>query len=210
MVSQVALSHIGSWQIKASGRVLRWRRRERSHHLLMTLHLQLTEASSLRRPPAPSLPGTDVHTFMFKQICPFCTSAITSRRQTWEEEALNDLPWKDERGPLPSSTRLILEQFQGNDGKTFARQGRAHMGFAEHTVFILSWNDLSLLATPSSPIPATYVYSCRLNVWCPISMCFLRSISMSRQIQAWKEKAGPGHFRKAGSETHWDRVEEIM
>ena len=160
-------------------------------------------------PPTPSLSSTDVHAFTFKQICPFCTSAITWRRQAREEEALNNLPWKAERGPLSSSIRLILELFQDNDGKSFVRQGRAHMSFAEHTDFILNWTDPSLLATPSSPIPVTYMYSCRLNVWYPISMCFLRSISVSRQIQAWKEKAGPGHFRKAGSEMHWERVEAI-
>ena len=38
------------------------------------------------------------------------TSSIAWRREAWKEEAVGDLPWKDERGP--SSVRRTLEQFQ--------------------------------------------------------------------------------------------------
>ena len=41
-----------------------------------------------------------------KDIAPL----ITWRREVWKEEALDDLPWKDESGP--SSIRRILEPFQ--------------------------------------------------------------------------------------------------
>ena len=36
--------------------------------------------------------------------------SITWRREAWTEEAIDDLPWKDERGP--SSIRRTLELFQ--------------------------------------------------------------------------------------------------
>ena len=39
------------------------------------------------------------------------TPSIARRREAWKEEALDDLPWKDERGP--SSIRRTLEPFQG-------------------------------------------------------------------------------------------------
>ena len=38
------------------------------------------------------------------------TPSIARRREAWKEEALDDLPWKDERGP--SSIRRTLEPFQ--------------------------------------------------------------------------------------------------
>ena len=38
------------------------------------------------------------------------TPSISWRRETWKEQALDDLPWKDERGP--SSIRWTLEPFQ--------------------------------------------------------------------------------------------------
>ena len=38
------------------------------------------------------------------------TPSITWRREAWKEEALDDLPWKNKRGP--SSIRWTLEPFQ--------------------------------------------------------------------------------------------------
>ena len=38
------------------------------------------------------------------------TPPIARKREAWKEEALDDLPWKDETGP--SSIRWILEPFQ--------------------------------------------------------------------------------------------------
>ena len=38
------------------------------------------------------------------------TPSTAWRREAWKEEALDDLPWKDERGP--SSIRRTLEMFQ--------------------------------------------------------------------------------------------------
>ena len=38
------------------------------------------------------------------------TPSITWRREAWKEEVLDDLPWKNERGP--SSIRWTLEPFQ--------------------------------------------------------------------------------------------------
>ena len=40
------------------------------------------------------------------------TPSIAWRREAWKEEALDYLPWKDERGP--SSIRQTLEPFQDN------------------------------------------------------------------------------------------------
>ena len=54
------------------------------------------------------------------------------RREAWKEEALGDLPWKDER--RPSSTRRTLELWE-----TFESRGGAHMGFSERIDIILSW-----------------------------------------------------------------------
>ena len=46
------------------------------------------------------------------------------RREALKEKALDDLPWKDERGP--SSIRRTLEPLKGNVGETSERRGGAH------------------------------------------------------------------------------------
>ena len=54
----------------------------------------------------------------------------------WKKEALDDLPWKDERGC--SSIRRTLEPFKGNFGKTSERRAEAHMDFSERIYTILN------------------------------------------------------------------------
>ena len=60
-----------------------------------------------------------------------------------KKEVLDDLPWKDERGPL--SIRPTLEPFKGNVGETSDRQGGAYMGFSERIDTILNWTELNLV-----------------------------------------------------------------
>ena len=69
------------------------------------------------------------------------TPSIAWRREAWKEKALDDLPWKDERGP--SSIRRTLEPFQRQRRKTSERQGGAHMGFSESTDTINGTEQLS-------------------------------------------------------------------
>ena len=70
------------------------------------------------------------------------TPSIAWRREAWKEEALDDLPWKDERGP--SSTRRTLELFQrqrwGNFWET--RWSAYIMGSSERVYTILNWNEM--------------------------------------------------------------------
>ena len=67
--------------------------------------------------------------------------SVAWRREAWKEKALDDLPWKDERGP--SSIRRTLEPFQRQRRKTSERQGGAHMGFSESTDTINGTEQLS-------------------------------------------------------------------
>ena len=67
--------------------------------------------------------------------------SIAWRREAWKEDALGDLPWKDERGP--SSVRRTLEPFQRQRWGNFSeRRGGAHMGFSERIDNILNWTEL--------------------------------------------------------------------
>ena len=67
------------------------------------------------------------------------TPLIAWRTEALKEKALDDLPWKDEKGPL--SIRPTLERFNSNTGETSERQ-EAHMGFPEHVDTILKWAEL--------------------------------------------------------------------
>ena len=67
------------------------------------------------------------------------TPPIAWRREALKEEALNDLPWQDERG-LSSVRRTF---FKGNVGETSERQCGAHMGFSERIDTILNWTELN-------------------------------------------------------------------
>ena len=65
---------------------------------------------------------------------------VSSSCWSWKEEALDDLPWKDERGP-PSIKHWNC--FKGNIGETSERWGGAHMGFSKRTDTILNWTEVS-------------------------------------------------------------------
>ena len=52
------------------------------------------------------------------------TPSITWRREVWQEDALNSLPWKDKSGLL--SIRWTLEPFLDNVGETSERRGGTH------------------------------------------------------------------------------------
>ena len=58
------------------------------------------------------------------------------RRKARKEEALDDLPWKDERGYRQSDEHWNC--FKGDVGKTFERRGGAHMIFSESIDTILN------------------------------------------------------------------------
>ena len=63
------------------------------------------------------------------------------RREVLKEEAPDDIPWKDEKGP--SSIRRTLEPFQRQRwGNFWDRRGEAHMGFSERIDTILNWTEL--------------------------------------------------------------------
>ena len=57
------------------------------------------------------------------------TLSIACRKEVWEEETLDDIPRKDERGS--SSIRRTQELFQSDAGETSERRGGAHMDLSE-------------------------------------------------------------------------------
>ena len=59
-----------------------------------------------------------------------------------KQEALDDLHWKDERGPSSRQSGERRKCFKKNVGETFQRCGGAHMGFSERVDTILNWNEL--------------------------------------------------------------------
>ena len=71
------------------------------------------------------------------------TPSIAWRREAWKEKMLNEyLPWKDERGPLPSqSDWWTLVPFQRQE--TSERRGGAFMGFFERIDTIFNWTELT-------------------------------------------------------------------
>ena len=71
------------------------------------------------------------------------TSSIARRKKAWKEEALDDLLWKDERGP--SSIRRTLEPFQRQCWGTFWETGRSAYGFFRAHRYHLeqNWIDLT-------------------------------------------------------------------
>ena len=65
------------------------------------------------------------------------TRSIAWRREALKEEALDDLPWKDERGP--SSIRRTVEPFWKMTVGKLQRDGSgAHRGFSERIDTILN------------------------------------------------------------------------
>ena len=82
-------------------------------------------------------------------------ASIAWRREAWKEEALDDLPWKDERGP--SSVRRTLEPFQTQRWGNFRETGweRIIMGFSERTDTILKWTEVHAQTRPSRREPIT-------------------------------------------------------
>ena len=65
------------------------------------------------------------------------TSSIAWRREAWKEEALDDLPWRDKRGP--SSVRWTLALFQRK------RWGNLwEMGWSAYGLFQAQRHDLEL------------------------------------------------------------------
>ena len=80
------------------------------------------------------------------------TPSIAWRREARKEEALNDLPWKDERGP--SSVRRTLEPFQRRHWGKFWETGWGAYGlFRAHRYHLeLNWTSLFLsYYSPSCP-----------------------------------------------------------
>ena len=70
------------------------------------------------------------------------TPSIAWRREAWKEEALDDLPWKDGRGP--SSIRRTLELFQTQSWGNVWETGRSAYGlFRAHRnhLELYGWRD---------------------------------------------------------------------
>ena len=89
------------------------------------------------------------------------TRSITWRREAWKEEALGDLPWKDERGP--SSLRWTLELFQRQRWKLLSeRRGGAHMGISDCIDSILNWTVVLLQSVSCMSVIITNNLPCRL------------------------------------------------
>ena len=68
-----------------------------------------------------------------------------------KEEVIDNLPWKDKRGP--SSTRWTLEhwnRFKGNVGETSERRGGVHTGFSKRIITILNWTNELLIQQNNS------------------------------------------------------------
>ena len=68
-----------------------------------------------------------------------------------KEEVIDNLPWKDKRGP--SSTRWTLEHWnrlKGNVGETSERRGGVHRGFSKRIITILNWTNESLIQQNNS------------------------------------------------------------
>ena len=66
------------------------------------------------------------------------TPSIAWRGEAWREEALDDLPWKDERGP--SSIRQTLELFQRQRWGNFWETGWSAYGLFRAYVYHLELN----------------------------------------------------------------------
>ena len=61
------------------------------------------------------------------------TQSITWRREAWKEEALDNVPRKDEKGPSDEHWNC----FKCKVGETSDRRGGTHMGFTERRDTIL-------------------------------------------------------------------------
>ena len=69
------------------------------------------------------------------------TPSITWRREALKEEVLDDLPWKDERGP--SSIRQTLEPFKRQHwGNFWETEWNTYMGFSKCIDTVLNWTEL--------------------------------------------------------------------
>ena len=76
------------------------------------------------------------------------TLSITWRRESWKEGALDDLPWKDERGP--SSITRILEPFQRQSREIWQTEWSAYGLFRAYRYYPeLNWTELSAQWFPS-------------------------------------------------------------
>ena len=78
----------------------------------------------------------------------YITFGITWRREAWKEEALDDLSWKDERGPL--AIRRISEMFRRQHWEHFWETERSTHGlFPKHKYhFELNPNQQTYWLTP--------------------------------------------------------------
>ena len=77
------------------------------------------------------------------------TPLILWRREAWKEEALDDLPWKDERGP--SWVGWTLELFQMHCWGNFWKMGglfQVHRYYLERNWSCLMYLQASCLSTP--------------------------------------------------------------
>ena len=85
------------------------------------------------------------------------TPSIAWRREAWKEEALDDIPWKDERGP--SSIRRTLEPFQRQQWENLILRetvlGAYGLFFPVHTYHLqLKWTKLNWTPGSNFEVPA--------------------------------------------------------
>ena len=94
------------------------------------------------------------------------TPSIAWRREAWKEEALDDLPWKDERGS--SSIWRTQEPFQRQCwGNVWEREWSTYGLFRAHRYHIeVNGTDLNSSTTTLKPLPTR---CWRINMMCIFS-----------------------------------------
>ena len=163
-------------------------------------------------PPTPSLPGTDVHTFTFKQICPFCTSAITWRRQAREEEALNNLPGSTKQSSLKGWERAIAIINQTNPG-TVSRQRWENLRETGQSAYELCWAHRFHLEL-NWPVPFSHTFisrPCDLHVQLsPESLMSHQHVfsEINLRVQTDPGVEGEGWARPLPQSRQWDALRE--
>ena len=114
------------------------------------------------------------------------TPSITRRREAWKEKALDDLPWKDERGP--SSVRRTLELFQRQRWEIAERRGGEYtiIGFSEWTDTVLNWTELNwkqFLSGNSQDHEYINIYWFTCQTYTPKAQSYSFYVSSSRGFQ---------------------------
>ena len=131
------LYNVGCTKLLVFSTLLSW------HCLFIAYHISDSKFALSSSPDNPSnvlLPKV-INTNVFIVIS--FTPPISWRREKWKEEALDDLPWKDERGPSP--IRRTLELFQKQRWENVWETGWSAYGlYRAHRYHLeLNWIELN-------------------------------------------------------------------